>query len=371
MPARNTIFLAVALGVAEARDLDAVWIGVNAIDYSGYPDCRPAFIEAFRQVAATGQKRGVEGRPIAIITPLIESTKAGIVRTGLEHRCATSPHLVVLPGGRPSVRHLRRLCPASSRLRRSRRGRPRAVNDAVTPMATVTPLTGPGPDTDDDDRSVYVTEVFSAIQGEGGLVGKRQVFVRLTGCNIRCAYCDQPEALERRAGPCRIERTAGRPDWHTVASPLPVGQVLDLADELGQQLPHHSVSLTGGEPLFQARRAAALATGLSARGWLVMLETNGTQPSALATVVDALAYVSMDVKLPSVDGEHVDPERQRRFLEVALGAGVTTWVKVVVGPDTDVTELDRAVVMVADAVFGVADPTGDLSPARHPVRIRA
>ena len=62
VPARNSIFLAVALGVAEARGLDAVWIGVNAIDYSGYPDCRPEFIEAFRGVAATGQKRGVEGR---------------------------------------------------------------------------------------------------------------------------------------------------------------------------------------------------------------------------------------------------------------------------------------------------------------------
>ncbi len=75
VPARNSIFLAVALGVAEARDLDAVWIGVNAIDYSGYPDCRPEFIEAFRGVAATGQKRGVEGDPIAIRTPLIECTK--------------------------------------------------------------------------------------------------------------------------------------------------------------------------------------------------------------------------------------------------------------------------------------------------------
>jgi 7-cyano-7-deazaguanine synthase len=84
VPARNSIFLAVALGVAEARKLDAVWIGVNAIDYSGYPDCRPEFIEAFRGVAATGQKRGVEGNPIAIRTPLIESTKAEIVRMGLD-----------------------------------------------------------------------------------------------------------------------------------------------------------------------------------------------------------------------------------------------------------------------------------------------
>jgi 7-cyano-7-deazaguanine synthase len=83
VPARNSIFLAVALGVAEARDLDAAWLGVNAIDYSGYPDCRPEFIEAFRGVAATGQKRGVEGNPVLIRTPLIDSTKADIVRLGL------------------------------------------------------------------------------------------------------------------------------------------------------------------------------------------------------------------------------------------------------------------------------------------------
>ena len=84
VPARNSIFLAVALGVAEARDLDAVWIGVNAIDYSGYPDCRPEFIEAFRGVAATGQRRGVDGDPIAIRTPLIERTKAEIVQLGVD-----------------------------------------------------------------------------------------------------------------------------------------------------------------------------------------------------------------------------------------------------------------------------------------------
>ena len=84
VPARNIIFLSVALGVAEARDLDAVYLGVNALDYSGYPDCRPEFVEAFRGVASVGQKRGVEGRPVEIRTPLIELTKAGIVRLGTD-----------------------------------------------------------------------------------------------------------------------------------------------------------------------------------------------------------------------------------------------------------------------------------------------
>src|SRR5438270_6368108 len=69
VPARNLIFLSVAAGVAEARDLDAVYLGVNALDYSGYPDCRPEFIESFRGTAALALKRGVEGRPVDIRTP--------------------------------------------------------------------------------------------------------------------------------------------------------------------------------------------------------------------------------------------------------------------------------------------------------------
>jgi 7-cyano-7-deazaguanine synthase len=84
VPARNSIFLAVALGVAEARDAEAVHIGVNALDYSGYPDCRPEFLDAFRRVAELGQRRGLEGRPVEIRAPLVSMTKAEIVRLGAE-----------------------------------------------------------------------------------------------------------------------------------------------------------------------------------------------------------------------------------------------------------------------------------------------
>ena len=84
VPARNLIFLSVAMGVAEARHADAVYLGVNALDYSGYPDCRPEFVESFRRTAALALKRGVEGRPVDVRTPLIDMTKADIVRLGLE-----------------------------------------------------------------------------------------------------------------------------------------------------------------------------------------------------------------------------------------------------------------------------------------------
>ena len=82
VPARNTIFLSVALAIAEARAASAVVIGVNALDYSGYPDCRPEFINAFREVARLGTREGAEGRPIEVLTPLIAMTKAEIVATG-------------------------------------------------------------------------------------------------------------------------------------------------------------------------------------------------------------------------------------------------------------------------------------------------
>jgi 7-cyano-7-deazaguanine synthase len=84
VPARNLIFLSLAAGIAEAKGVGPVYLGVNALDYSGYPDCRPEFIESFRATAALALKRGVEGDPIEIRTPLIDATKAGIVRLGLE-----------------------------------------------------------------------------------------------------------------------------------------------------------------------------------------------------------------------------------------------------------------------------------------------
>jgi 7-cyano-7-deazaguanine synthase len=83
VPARNIVFLSLALGVAEVKDADAIFIGANALDYSGYPDCRPEFFEAFEEMARRGTKRGVEGKPIKIEVPLQHMTKADIVREGL------------------------------------------------------------------------------------------------------------------------------------------------------------------------------------------------------------------------------------------------------------------------------------------------
>jgi 7-cyano-7-deazaguanine synthase len=84
VPARNTIFLALALAYAEVRDADAIFTGANAVDYSGYPDCRPEFVAAFEALANLATKRAVEGAPVRIHAPIVRLTKADIVRKGRE-----------------------------------------------------------------------------------------------------------------------------------------------------------------------------------------------------------------------------------------------------------------------------------------------
>ena len=107
VPARNTIFLSLALGWAEVLGSSDIVIGVNALDYSGYPDCRPEFIRAFEQLARLATRAGVEGRPLTVHTPLLHLSKSEIIRLGLSlgldygltHSCYDP-----MPGGAPCGR---------------------------------------------------------------------------------------------------------------------------------------------------------------------------------------------------------------------------------------------------------------------------
>ncbi|WP_223669640.1 7-cyano-7-deazaguanine synthase QueC [Kangiella shandongensis] len=84
VPARNTVFLSIALGWAEVLEAHHIFVGVNAVDYSGYPDCRPEFIKAFESMANLATKAGVEGHKLHIEAPLIDMTKAEIIKKGME-----------------------------------------------------------------------------------------------------------------------------------------------------------------------------------------------------------------------------------------------------------------------------------------------
>ncbi len=84
VPARNTIFLSIALGIAESRGAERIYIGVNSVDYSGYPDCRPEFIKAFQNLANLATRDAVNGKPPVIEAPLLYLTKAEIIKKGTE-----------------------------------------------------------------------------------------------------------------------------------------------------------------------------------------------------------------------------------------------------------------------------------------------
>lgn len=107
VPARNTVFLSLALAWCEAVDAGVIVIGVNALDYSGYPDCRPEYLEAFERLAALATRAGVEGARLRMSAPLLRMSKAEIIRTGvaigldyaLTHSCYDPA-----PGGRPCGR---------------------------------------------------------------------------------------------------------------------------------------------------------------------------------------------------------------------------------------------------------------------------
>lgn len=82
VPSRNIIFLSIASALAESEGFDEIYIGANSIDFSGYPDCTPEFIRTFQEILKKGTKRGVEGRPIKVIAPLLRKTKAQIIKLG-------------------------------------------------------------------------------------------------------------------------------------------------------------------------------------------------------------------------------------------------------------------------------------------------
>jgi 7-cyano-7-deazaguanine synthase len=107
VPARNTVFLSLALAWAEVAGAEAIVIGVNALDYSGYPDCRPEYLKAFERLAALATKAGVEGARLRVLAPLIHMSKAEIIRTGLELRLdygLTHSCYDPLPDGQPCGR---------------------------------------------------------------------------------------------------------------------------------------------------------------------------------------------------------------------------------------------------------------------------
>ena len=173
-----------------------------------------------------------------------------------------------------------------------------------------------------------ISEIFSSLQGEGPYLGVKQVFVRFGRCNMHCVYCDELEKMKEenftRMSLAQVLREIGR-----------------FEKEKG---PHHSVSLTGGEPLFYTAFLENLLPRLKERRYNIYLETNGTLPRELDRVIRFCDIIAMDLKPPSSTGDRNFDKEHEEFLKIAARKDV--FVKVVVTPDTRLEEIERCADLV-------------------------
>ncbi|MEQ8174041.1 MAG: 7-carboxy-7-deazaguanine synthase QueE [Syntrophomonadaceae bacterium] len=185
-------------------------------------------------------------------------------------------------------------------------------------------------------------EIMESVQGEGLLMGCLQVFVRLTGCNLSCSYCDTPESREPSAS-CRVYPQAGRRfNVQDVANPVSPSR---LSEIIQKYFTSRWVSFTGGEPLLHADYIKDSAALLKPLGYRLFLETNGTLPGALAECLECIDYISMDWKLPSAVGATYSLAHER-FLSLAMQK--PCYVKMVIAQDSEESEIRDAFKRIAN-----------------------
>lgn len=183
------------------------------------------------------------------------------------------------------------------------------------------------------DEGENFVEIFSGVQGEGKYIGCRQIFLRLTGCNLSCRYCDTEHRVPTS---CRYERHSGSHRFEDLPNPISNGQILAVIRAYQEQTPHQAVSFTGGEPLLHTEFIQNIAPQLHDEGLKILLETNGTLPQNLSRVVELTDIVSMDIKMPTETGRNLW-QAQREFVQIARDKDL--YIKIVLTADTTEEEL--------------------------------
>lgn len=197
-------------------------------------------------------------------------------------------------------------------------------------------------------KKTYLYEIFSSVQGEGPYLGCRQVFIRFAGCNLSCAYCDTPTGPKPPV--CRVEQNPGSNIFTKHENPLGADRVAEIVRSY-HLAAHHSISLTGGEPLLQTDFLLQLIPLLKGSRQGIYLETNGSLPGELSRVIDMVDIVAMDIKLPGSTGMVDLWERHRQFLAIASSKQV--FVKIVVNSFAETGELERAARLIGEVDPGI------------------
>ena len=193
--------------------------------------------------------------------------------------------------------------------------------------------------------TAFISEIFSSAQGEGVKIGRRQLFVRLSGCHRSCIYCDTPF---QRTETTAVERVPGSGEFDSVPNPMTAEQLLTLLKELNRaEYAHDDLFITGGEPLLQADFLEKFLP--EARKQLnlpVHLETSGDLVIPFVSVAEHIDHVLMDIKLPSVTGEPETWEAHQRFMEKIRSDEISATIKLVVSADTAEADLAESVELI-------------------------
>lgn len=174
----------------------------------------------------------------------------------------------------------------------------------------------------------HLVEIFSSIQGEGLYLGTRQIFLRFAGCNLVCSYCDTDFASSAEY---RVELIPGSGVFTHYKNPTDATEVFEILNKLSLK-GIHSISFTGGEPLLHVEFLKTLITLLKKTNIKSYLETNGTLPRELATIIELIDIICMDIKLPSSYGGQELWDVHEKFIKV--GAQKQIFIKTVVTADT-------------------------------------
>ncbi|MEN6349452.1 MAG: 7-carboxy-7-deazaguanine synthase QueE [Syntrophomonas sp.] len=190
-------------------------------------------------------------------------------------------------------------------------------------------------------------EIMESIQGEGLLLGSKQVFLRFTGCNLRCSYCDTPASREHMPTGRLFIKTGSRQEAEIFTNPLSAEQVHSyITDRFSSSW----ISLTGGEPLLWTDFIKELALTFKNSGYKFLLETNGTLGEQLSECLPFIDMISMDIKLPSATASDCW-DLHHSFLLKAREK--PCYIKVVVTADTTFQEIKQAASLVKSVGAGI------------------